>query len=53
MGCHHLCYGLQPYEHRAVGQVLSGDAPAAAPAAAAADGDDYWAKFSGGGSKLR
>lgn len=37
------------------GQLLSSDAPAAvaAPAAAAADGDDYWAKFSSQGQKLR
>ena len=36
------------------GQVLSSDAPTAAAApAAAADGDDYWAKFSSQGQKLR
>ena len=39
------------------GQVLSSDAPAAvaapASAAAVADGDDYWAKFSSQGQKLR
>ena len=35
------------------GQLLSSAAPAAAPAPAAADGDDYWAKFSSQGQKLR
>ena len=36
------------------GQVLSGQAVTDAPAPAAnAGSDDYWAKFSGGGQKLR